>query len=111
MTSLTPSAATDNSIGDLLVAVPSDDQLEGGLVYGWTQADMVDPYFDVAVGMMGKEYDDPVYGEKLFFYMEFQADTSDSWKDATDGAKTFMTLFQMGDENSDWAGVTLYNDG
>ena len=52
------------------------------------------------IGMFGT-------GEKYYFWMSFTANTSDLWyAAAASGGKDFILLFQMGDTQSDWTGVT-----
>ena len=47
--------------------------------------------------------------DRIWMWLEFMANSNDKWSDATAGTKDFMTLFQLGDEDSDWAGVHFEN--
>ena len=49
-----------------------------------------------------------MYGsdDKYYFYMEFVANPDDAWHDGNT-SKDFRIIFQMGGQQSDWAGLTL----
>ena len=44
-------------------------------------------------------------GEKYYFYLQFYAQASDLWYQASTLNKDFILLFQMGDTLSEWTGV------
>ena len=50
------------------------------------------------VGMFGTN-------DAYYFYMKFNANSSDAWWDAAVANKTFRMMFQMGNTLSDWTGV------
>ena len=86
-------------MGSLGSPLPTNAQLTL-MNTSWTATSVTNDGQPGTIGMYGTD-------DKYYFWMDFTASDSDLWHASGASPKDFILLFQMGDTQSDWTGVTL----